>query len=952
MKSILKQDKSSLEGFSRNVSYRSVDYNKASYNNKGLSKKEALNRLNKFGSNILTEKKEISVFKIVIEQFSDFMVLILLAATAISAFMGEILEAVTIIAIVMINALLGFIQEYRTERTMEALKTLAAPSARVIRDGKISIIPASQIVPSDIIIVEAGDRVPADAILIEASNLTADESLLTGESIPVEKYAVSVEKHTTRKSTYNYNLNNPNNPDNLDNPGNLDLKNRENLIFMGTIVTYGRGKAIVFATGMKTEMGKIADMIQNVEDEQTPLQRKLEHLGKIIVFACIAICAVVSITGILRGEELFTMLLAGISLAVAAVPEGLPAIVTVSLALGVQRMLKKNALIRKLPAVETLGCADIICSDKTGTLTENKMTVRKIYAGENIYEIKGSGYDIKGSFFVKEKEINPMKYKVLKRALEISALCNNAQLVVKAEGRGKFSKKIKSIFNKTETLDVVGDPTEGALLVAAVKGGLIGGKLEGNIGEQLKENYIRHDEIPFDSERKCMSVICQNEKNETYIFTKGAPDIIINKCSKILTARGTVNLTSVIRAAIMKINDDMAKEALRVLGVAYKQLENKNTVKAADELETELIFVGLIGMIDPPREEVLGAVKKCKLAGIKPVMITGDHKITACAIAEELDLYEEGDLVLAGTDIDDMDENKLKKILNKVSVFARVSPEHKLTIVKAFKELGHIVAMTGDGVNDAPAVKEADIGVSMGIMGTDVTKEVSSMVLMDDNFATIVAAVEEGRVIYSNIRKFIRYLLSCNIGEVLTMFLGMLIGLPVPLLPIQILWVNLVTDGLPAIALGLEPPEKDIMMRPPRGSKDNIFAGGLTGLIIVRGILLGISTLAVFASMLYYTHNVNLARTGAFVTLVFTQLIHVFECKSERKNIFEISIFSNVYLVLAVLCSFIMMIAVIYIPLLQGVFRTVPLVLNDWLLIIGFSFIGPVGSSFFTKKRR
>jgi Ca2+-transporting ATPase len=914
LRSVLKQDKLLLEDVINNVSH-----------NRGLSKKEVQDRLNQYGPNTLIEKKSISIFKIIIEQFSDFMVLILLAATAISAFMGEMMEAITIVAIVIVNAVLGFMQEYRTERTMEALKTLAAPSARVIRDGGISIIPASHIVPSDIVVVEAGDRVPADAILIESSNLAVDESLLTGESIPVEKYA-------NKNLAYNYGYNNY----------NLNLKNRENLIYMGTIATYGRGKAIVYATSMKTEMGKIADMIQNVENEQTPLQRKLEHLGKFIVYACIFICAIVSITGILRGEELFTMLLAGISLAVAAVPEGLPAIVTVSLALGVQRMLKRNALIRKLPAVETLGCADVICSDKTGTLTENKMTVRKIYTAENLYEVIGSGYDIKGSFTTKGKEINPLKYKALKIALEISALCNNAQLIKKVEDRGKLSRKVRSIFTKMETWDVVGDPTEGALLVVAAKAGLT--------QEILGEDYIRQNEIPFDSERKCMSVICRNVKKGNYIFTKGAPDIIIKKCSKIFTTKGIVSLTPAVRAGIMKINDSMAGEALRVLGVAFKQLDDINATK--ELLETELVFVGLMGMIDPPREEALKAVLKCKLAGIKPVMITGDYKLTACAIADELDIYKEGDLILTGADIDDMNEDELVKIADRVSVFARVSPKHKLSIVKALKKLGHIVAMTGDGVNDAPAVKEADIGVSMGIMGTDVTKEVSSMILMDDNFATIVAAVEEGRVIYSNIRKFIRYLLSCNIGEVLTMFLGMLLGLPIPLLPIQILWVNLVTDGLPAIALGLEPSEKDIMMRKPRGAKDNIFSGGLTCLIIIRGMLLGISTLAVFASMLYYTHNVDLSRTGAFVTLVITQLIHVFECKSERKNIFEISFLNNMYLVLAVLCSFIMILSVVYIPLLQVVFRTVSLALNDWLLIIGFSLIGPVGSSFFTRKRR
>lgn len=893
----------------------------------GLSKKEALNRLERYGFNILIEKKNISIFKIIIEQFTDFMVLILLAATSISIFMGEIMEAAAIIAIVVINAIFGFVQEYRTERTLEALKTLAAPSAKAIRDGVITIIPASQVVPSDIIIVEAGDRIPADGILIESAGLSIDESLLTGESVPVEKLANHSSSPYNNMSDYH-----------------SGFKMKESLIFMGTIVTKGKGKAIVYATGMETEMGKIAHMLQSVGSEQTPLQKKLDHLGKFIVYACFLICALVSTIGVLRGEELFTMLLAGISLAVAAVPEGLPAIVTVSLALGVQRMIKRNALIKKLPAVETLGCADIICSDKTGTLTENKMTVRNIYTAEKLYEVTGRGYDTKGNFLIKGKIIDPTKHKALRVVLEIGMLCSNARLSKKVRRKADVSRKVKSIFKKSKMWYVIGDPMEGALLAVGEKAGLS--------EEMLNKEYIKLEEIPFDSERKYMSVICKNKKDEDYIFTKGAPDRILRKCTKIFTSNGIINLTPALRAGIMNINDKMAKEALRVLGMAYKKLEKPHIKENnKDDIEEELIFVGLVGMIDPPREEVLKAVLLCKQAGIKPIMITGDYKLTACAIAEELGMCEEGDLVLTGDELDDMDEDKLARAVDKVSVFARVSPKHKLSIVRALRRLGHIVAMTGDGVNDAPAVKEADIGVSMGIMGSHVTKEASAMVLMDDNFATIVAAIEEGRVIYSNIRKFIRYLLSCNLGEVLTMLLGMLIGLPIPLLPIQILWVNLVTDGLPAIALGLEPPGKDIMIKQPRGSKESIFSEGLIGLIVIRGILLGISTLAVFASMLYYTNNIELSRTGAFAALVITQLIHVFECKSEEENIFKIPFLNNVYLIFAVLCSFIMMLSVIYIPLFQTVFRTTSLALNDWLLIIGFSLIGPAVSSFFTHKR-
>jgi len=889
------------------------------YGNKlGLSEREAKRKLQEHGYNLITQKKAISPLKIFFAQFSDFMTLVLLASTAISIFMGEMTEAVTIIAIVVLNSILGFIQEYRTERTLEALKNLAAPMAKVIRDGKEKTIPAEEIVPGDLIVIETGDRVPADAVLIEANSLQVDESLLTGESIPVEKSLTS----SAKKS--------------------LTSVNTANAVYMGTVVTSGRGKAIVTATGMHTEMGKIADMIQNIEDEETPLQKKLDHLGKLIVYGCLVICAIVSITGILRGEDLFAMLMSGISLAVAAIPEGLPAIVTIALALGVQRMLKRNALIRKLPAVETLGCASVICSDKTGTLTENRMTVRKVYAGENIFDVGGSGYIPEGEFTLKGRTIDPLEQKALKLALEIGGLCNNAKIIKKGNGKIKLLGKLRPVFSNTGTWEISGDPTEGALLVAAAKAGLT--------EEILSKTYLRIDELPFDSERKCMSVVCVDNRGETYMFTKGAPDVVIKKCTKIYTSRGVLDITPALKAGVMRINDKMAGEALRVIGVAYKKLDSRNF--SLKESEKELIFVGLAGMIDPPRKEAFEAVRKCRMAGIKPVMITGDHKITAMAIAKELGIYKDGEKVLTGEDLETMDEHMLEKVAENASVYARVSPKHKLTIVKVLKKLGYIVAMTGDGVNDSPAVKEADIGVSMGITGTDVTKEASSMILLDDNFATIVAAIEEGRVIYSNIRKFIRYLLSCNIGEVLTMFLGTLIGLPIPLLPIQILWVNLVTDGLPAIALGLEPPEKDIMMRPPRDSRDTIFSGGLLGLIVVRGILLGVSTLAVFISILYFTGNVVLARTGGFVTLVLTQLTHVFECKSERKTIFEIPVFSNVYLILAVMCSLAMILSVVYLPFLQPIFKTAPLTYNEWLLVAGFTALGPVVTSIFWRRRR
>ncbi len=895
-----------LDTLVRNLEEHNRDYN-------GLSKNDARNKLEKYGANTIENKKEISAAKLLLQQFSDFMVLILIASTVISAFMGEITEAVTIIAIVILNAILGFVQEFRTEKTMDALKSMAAPVARVIRDGVLEFIPAEEIVPGDLIVIEAGDRVPADAILIDANSVQIDESLLTGESVPAEKKAK------------------------MDAGRGSKAESSESSIYMGTIVTYGRGKAIVHSTGMNTEMGKIADMIQSVEEEETPLQKRLAHLGKFIVVGCLIICAVVSITGILRGESAFSMLLAGISLAVAAVPEGLPAIVTIALALGVQRMLKKNALIRRLPAVETLGCASVICSDKTGTLTMNRMTVRKIYTGENLIEISDDKESDDGMFFSNGRVVNSGKSGALRLILEIGGVCNNSEVRKLPVEDIKTLQKVKLASKKKDVWEVNGDPTEGALLIAASKFGLS--------SKILNDSYYRIDEVPFDSDRKCMSVICDNHRGETFVFTKGAPDVIIKKCRSIMTSKGITDMNPAKRSGIMRVNDDMAGDALRVLGFAYRKLDSR--VFKHDKVEENLVFVGLMGMIDPPRKEAQEAVIKCRLAGIKPVMITGDHKITAKAIARELNIYNEEDKVLTGPELELMGEKQLEKEAPDVSVYARVSPKHKLMIVKALKKQGHIVAMTGDGVNDAPAVKEADIGVSMGMTGTDVTKEASSMILLDDNFVTIVSAVEEGRVIYNNIRKFIRYMLSCNLGEVLTMFLGMLVGLPIPLLPIQILWVNLVTDGLPAIALGLDPPEKDIMKDPPRGARESIFSHGLLKLILARGVFIGLSTLAVFISTLYFTGSIERARTTAFATLVLTQLIHVFECKSEKKNIFDIPIFNNLPLVFAVVCSLIMIFGVLYIPFLQVIFNTVSLTLNDWLIIAGFSTAGPVLSSMF-----
>ncbi len=877
----------------------------------GLSDREAQRKLIEYGPNLLAGKRKIPVLKILLSQFTDIMVIILIISTAISAFMGEITEAATIIAIVILNAILGFVQEFRTEKTMEALKSLAAPGARVIRNSRQVSIPAEQIVPGDLIILETGDRVPADAVLLESTNTQVDESLLTGESVPVEKSA-----HSTRRVE--------------------DSKERKSKVYMGTSITGGRAKALVTATGMNTEMGSIAELIQNIEEEETPLQKRLEKLGRIIAVSCLAICAVVTVTGILRGEDGFNMLLSGISLAVAAVPEGLPALVTISLALGVQRMLKRNALIRRLPAVETLGCAGVVCSDKTGTLTQNKMAVRCIFVDGRLISVNDDK-DLGNLFQVNNRSVDPLGDSSIKTVLEIGAICNNAGLTKPQNGKASLLINIKNrLVSKSARWEFTGDPTEGALLVAAAKAGLT--------PDVLEKTYYRIDELPFDSDRKCMSVVCVNHKGETFVFTKGAPDVLLKKCTRIYSSGNVYLLDQSKKAKVLHTNDSMAGNALRVIAVAYKKLGSRDYRR--EDLESNLIFVGLAGMIDPPRPEAVDAVLKCRMAGIRPVMITGDHKLTAVSIARELDIYTEGEGVLTGEELDRMDEDALVQRADSISVYARVSPKHKLMIVRALKKLGNIVAMTGDGVNDAPAVKEADIGVAMGLTGTDVTKEASSIVLLDDNFATIVAAIEEGRVIYNNIRKFIRYMLACNIGEVLTMFLGMMVGLPVPLLPIQILWVNLVTDGLPAVALGLDPPEKDVMRRMPREPDESIFSQGLASIILSRGVLIGLSTLAVYITMISYTADIGLARTGAFVTLVLTQLIHVFECKSETKNILQIPILSNIYLVLAVLCSLVMMLGVVYIPVLQNIFKTVPMGLNDWLIVGGISFLAPVLASF------
>ncbi|MDI6617621.1 MAG: cation-translocating P-type ATPase [Clostridiales bacterium] len=867
----------------------------------GLTTDEAIHRLQVYGQNVLIKKRKKSALNIFIEQFNDFIIWVLLIAAIISGLMGERADAITITAIVILNGIMGFIQEYRTEKSLDALKELSAPTVKAVRDGKVVIIPAHDIVPDDLIILESGDRVPADSMLIESNGIQVDESLLTGESAPVEKMPIE----NTGKQAIKY--------------------TEQNMVHMGTVLTGGRGKAVVLLTGMATEMGKIADMLQNVEEEQTPLQKKLDRMGKVMVFGCIFACAIVTIMGILKGENIYTMFLTGVSLAVAAIPEGLPAIVTVSLTLGVQRMLKRNALIRRLPAVETLGCTNIICSDKTGTLTENKMTVKRLYYDGAIADVLGNGYDAEGKFIKAGKKIYPKGDRSLQLLLESAVSCTNSGIET-----AKPSDKIFDLkkYNR-EIVSASGDPTEIALLVCGYKAGIS--------KEEVDKKYKRVAELPFDPTRKRMSVIVRYG-GDYYVFLKGAIDNTIDLCSSIHSSNGISAMTQGMKNTIMLYNGKMAKDALRVIAIAYKKLPGMPFKINVQSVERDLTFIGLMGMIDPPRKEAIEAIEICSIAGIKPVMITGDHKDTAIAVAKQLKLMKGEDKVLVGKEIDAMSEKALQKEVRNVSVYARVTPEHKLRIVRAYKKNGYIVAMTGDGVNDAPAVKEADIGVCMGKSGTDVTKEASAMVLLDDNFATIVAAVEEGRVIYDNIRKFIRYLLSCNLGEVLTMFIASLLNFQTPLIPIQILWVNLVTDGLPAIALGVDPPDKNIMLRPPRKKDESIFSHGLSSKIIIRGILIGICTIAIFAITLNITGgNLLKARTMAFAALVMSQLIHVIECRSERYSIFEINIFSNIFLLIAILISTAMLALVIYVPYFQPLFKTVPLNFGDVVAVLFFS---------------
>jgi P-type Ca2+ transporter type 2C len=889
----------------------------ATFEEHGLSFEEARQRLEQVGPNQLTEAPQTSFWKMLWQQFNSFVVILLIVASIVSALLGDYIEAAAIITIVILNAALGVFQERRAEQALAALRKLAAPDAHVIRDGSREVIPSSQLVPGDLVLLEAGNFVPADVRLLEAFNLRIEEAALTGESVPVQKDATArLEK-------------------------DIPLGDRKNTAFMGTVVNYGRGKGVVVATGMHTQIGLIAEMLQSVEQEPTPLQRRLDQLGKSLGWAALAVCAVVFLVGWMQGIPPLDMFIIAVSLAIAAVPEGLPAVVTISLSLGMREMIKRHALIRRLSSVETLGSTTTICSDKTGTLTQNEMTATRLWVDGKSITITGNGYAPVGEFLIGGKAIHPSDYPAALTALWVGALNNDAGL----EETGVDEMK--------ETYRLVGDPTEGALIVAAAKAGAS--------AEALNTSYPRIQEIPFDSVRKWMatshavkdprpedaSPFLDDQKREWYAITvKGAPDLVLEMCDYYQRMDDLpIPLDEAQRMRILAANDVMTQDALRVLGMAYRITPQSSGLSDPNYVGKDLVFAGLVGMIDPPRPEVLPALEEARQAGIRTIMITGDYPNTARAIAESIGLIEPGHRVLTGPEINSMDAGTLQREVAYTDVFARVSPEHKLRIVEALRASGQVVAMTGDGVNDAPSIKRADIGVAMGISGTDVAKESADMVLTDDNYASIVAAIEQGRVIYSNIRKFVYYLLSCNLAEIAIIFLGTLFTRVSPLTAIQLLWLNLVTDGAPALALGTEKGDPDIMNQPPRPPSEPITNRFMQIGIAAQTIAITIATMAVYLTGLSsYSSQPELAVTMAFVTLSLAELPLAYTARSERFSLLKIGPFSNRNMNLAVLSSFLLLMSVVYIPFLQPVFDTVPLGWAQWKLILPLAILPAISA--------
>lgn len=845
----------------------------------GLTSEVAGKRLEQYGENKLALKKRTTALTIFLNQFKSYLIAILMVAAVISALIEFWLDAVVILAIVVMNAVLGFVQEYKAEKAVEALEKLAAPKAVVLRNDRQVTIPSTELVPGDIILLETGDRVPADVRLMEVVNFKVDEAALTGESVPVDKFLDIIKKKVI-------------------------VAERKNCAFMNTIVVNGRAKGIVIETGMNTEMGKIAHLIEISAEKATPLQKSLAEVGKKLGIAIVAICAVIFALGLFRGADILSTFLTAVSLAVAAVPEGLPAVVTITLALGVNRLAKAKSIIRKLPAVETLGSCSFICCDKTGTLTKNEMTVKKVYVDNKILDIGGEGYVPEGKFTFNSKEFSA-KDEHLLMALKIGALCNNATLY------------------KDGTWKITGDPTEAALIVLAKKAGMT--------KEALLKMYPTISEFSFDAIRKRMSTIHKGPHG-TWAFVKGAPDLMLKKCTHVFEGGRIHKLTNEKRKELLRINEELASHALRILGLAFKEL--KDSKQSIDEVEKNLVFVGLAGMIDPPRPEVRDALKTCENAGIKVSMVTGDHRITATAIGQQLGLIKEGARIIDGDELEKMSDHDLSLICENVAIYARVTPEHKTRIVEALQRKGHIVAMTGDGVNDAPALKDANIGIAMGIIGTDVAKEASAMILEDDNFATIVNAVREGRGIYDNIKKFLRYLLSSNVGEIIAIFSASLIGLPLPLLAAQLLWINLLTDGLPAVALAVDPTDPDIMTRKPRGPKEHTIDSKMISTVALVGSVIAAGVLWLFWNAVQSGASMDKARSIAFTAFVVFEMFNVFNTRSDRDS-FVKGLFSNKWLLAAVAGSIALQLAILYTPALSRLFGVAPLGLQDWILLIG-----------------
>lgn len=857
----------------------------------GLSDEQVKEKREFYGLNELQAKKKKSLIVKFLEQFKDFMIIILIIAAVISGavgyYQGEgITDSIIILIVVIVNAIIGVAQESKAEKSLEALQKLSSHVTKVIRNGKVAVIPSKELVPGDIVILDTGDYVPADLRIIESANLKAQEASLTGESVPVDKNT------------------------NVINDEKIGLGDRTNMLFSSSLITYGRGRGIVVATGMNTEVGKIAGMINEVEETETPLQQKLNKLGKILGIVAIVICVIIFIIGLLYGKEPIEMFMTAVSLAVAAIPEGLAAVSTIVLAIGVQRMVKKHAIVKKLPAVETLGSTTVICSDKTGTLTQNKMTVKKVFYNNKLVDLDDIDIDNLGD------ELEKLTY--------ISMFCNDTKVL-----DGKLT----------------GDPTETALID-------MGFKLD--FQPPILEKYERVKELPFDSDRKLMTTV-HLFPNKYMVYTKGGVDELLSRCNSYVI-NGNVNTDiDEYKKEIAKQNEEMAKNALRVLAMAYKELDHEPTDEEMKTIESDLTYVGMVGMIDPPREEVKDAVEKCKTAGIKTVMITGDHKITAIAIAKALGILENEDEAITGSELEEMSDEDLIKNVRKYSVYARVSPEHKVRIVKAWQANGEIVAMTGDGVNDAPALKTADIGCAMGIVGTDVSKEAADVILTDDNFATIVSSVEEGRRIYDNILKAIQFLLSSNVGEIIILFVAILmtpllskwfnidVNLITPLLPIHILWINLVTDSLPALALAVDPAEKDIMNRKPLKPRQGVFTKGMTFRVIYQGIMIGVLTLVAFIIGLATPENelpvvniteangivrtlsaeevkVEIGQAMAFTVLALSELVHVFNIRNNKKSIFKTGVFNNSKLILATAVSAGLMLIVLFVPALRNIF--------------------------------